>query len=316
MPHVVVLMATFNGEKHIAEQLDSILGQKAVTVTVYVRDDHSADTTTVIVERYSRQYANVILLSSLPQRMRVTRNFYSIVRDIEMVPFDYMAYADQDDIWLPDKLSAAIYSIKGSGSNCYASNLLRADENGNIIKERSVLKRCISYLFNSKSARQTRYDHYFEAASAGCTLVLDKTATVYFQERVQQIYDQLPGDTSHDWSTYAITRIGGFTWTIDTGSYIIYRQHADNAYGANLGRGGIGKLLEWFTSGRYLMHIRMIDSLYNNTGLHPPFMKAVNGYKRSSLLSRIRLALAVSGYRRKLIHRVLLFGLIVMGYLK
>lgn len=316
LPKVAVLMATYNGERYLREQIDSILAQQHVSVGLFVRDDRSVDATVTIIKEYADKTGRVFLLPSRETQLRVTKNFYSIVKETELSAFDYMCYSDQDDIWQTDKLHQAIKAIEVNNAQCYASNLTRVDASGALLKERSLLKRLIGYLFNSKSGKQTAYDHYFEAASAGCTLVLKKNAAVYFQQRVGEIYETIPEDTSHDWSTYAITRLGGFTWFIDERSFIFYRQHAENAYGANAGLGGLSKLLEWFTSGRYRMHILMIDSLYNTTGIHPSFMKSVTGYRQESLVSRFRMASAVSRYRRKKMHRLALFILIIAGFCK
>ena len=227
-----------------------------------------------------------------------------------------MCYSDQDDIWLPEKIEQAIKGLQNNHAQCYASNLLRADANGNLIQEKSILKRLFNYLLNRKSVKQTAFDHYLESASAGCTLVLQKDAALYFQKRINQIYELLPVDTSHDWSTYAITRLGGFKWFIDQRSFIIYRQHAENAYGANVGIAGISKLLEWFTSGRYRMHILMIEGLFNISNNHPPFIEAVKNYRQGSIISRFRMAYAICRYRRKWIHRIIIFILIIFGYCK
>jgi rhamnosyltransferase len=269
-----------------------------------------------IINDYALHTGKIFLLDRKPARLRVTKNFYSILQEIDLSDVDFMAYSDQDDIWLPDKMVAAVRALRDNRSDAYASNLLRGDADGRITHETSPIKRLMQYLLNRKSPALTLYDHYFESASAGCTLVLNQRAAHYFQKRVREIYDLLPMDTSHDWSTYAITRIGGFKWYIDQHSYIIYRQHGRNAYGANVGLDGISKMLEWFTSGRYRMHIVMIDSLYNNTGIHPAFMAAVNNYRQGSILSRLRMAFAVSRYRRKWMHRAMLFLLITFGYCK
>ena len=316
LPTVAVLMAVYNGELYLHEQLDSILAQQNVEVKIYVRDDHSTDTTVEIITEFIRKTGKVFLLDSKPTQLRVTKNFYSIVREIDLTEIDYMCYSDQDDIWLPEKIEQAIKGLQINHVQCYASNLLRADANGNLIQEKSILKRLFNYLLNRKSVKQTAFDHYLESASAGCTLVLQKDAALYFQKRINQIYELLPVDTSHDWSTYAITRLGGFKWFIDQRSFIIYRQHAENAYGANVGIAGISKLLEWFTSGRYRMHILMIEGLFNISNNHPPFIEAVKNYRQGSIISRFRMAYAICRYRRKWIHRIIIFILIIFGYCK
>ncbi|MBV9988356.1 MAG: glycosyltransferase [Chitinophagaceae bacterium] len=316
LPAVAVLMATYNGEKYIVPQLDSILNQHGVSVQLYIRDDHSTDGTIAIINEYRQRYPNVFLLPAAAGQLRVTKNFYSIVRDIDLETADYMGYADQDDIWLPEKLATAIAAMKANNADCYASNLLRGDADGNIIRNNSLLSRFTDYVLNDKTNHHRRFDHYFEAASAGCTLVLGKTAALYFQQRIRKIYERVPVDASHDWSTYAITRLHGFRWFIDRASYIIYRQHSQNAYGANTGMSGISKLTDLFRSGWYRRHILMIEDLYNEDDIHPAFIKAVREFRHSSFLSRLRVAFAICPHRRKWVHRLMLFFLVTFGYFK
>lgn len=315
-PNVAVLMATYNGEKFLAEQIESILSQESVNVYLYIRDDKSTDNTVELIRDLQKSNLQIFLLDSMPDQLRVTKNFYSILRDTDLTEMDYMAWADQDDIWLKNKLTEAIKTMDRTGTDCYASNLLLGDGNGRIITNRLFYSKLISYLLNNKTNRQTLYDHYLEAASAGCTLVLGKKAALYFQKRVRQIYYEIPSDASHDWSTYAITRIGRFTWYIDQRSFIIYRQHGQNAYGTNNGIKGASKLLELFRSGWYRKHILMIDSLYNEGDSHPSFIELIRNYRYSSFLSRCKLGLAVAGYRRKYFHKILLFMLIIFGQFK
>jgi rhamnosyltransferase len=315
-PNVAVLMATYNGEKFLAEQIESILGQESVNVYLYIRDDHSSDGTIKLIRDLQKSNPQIFLLDPMPDQLRVTKNFYSILRDTDLAEMDYMAWADQDDIWLKQKLSEAIHTMDRTGADCYASNLMLGDENGKIITNRSVYSKLISFLLNNKTNRQTLYDHYLEAASAGCSLVLGKHAALYFQKRVRQIYQEIPSDASHDWSTYAITRLGMFTWYIDTRSFIIYRQHGQNAYGTNNGMKGASKLLELFRSGWYRKHILMIDELYNEGGTHPSFIEVIRNYRYTSILSRCKVGYAVAGYRRKYFHKIVLFWLVIFGQFK
>ncbi len=316
IPHIAVLMATYNGEKYLADQLDSILAQKNVRVTLFIRDDNSADHTREIIGTYRQTHTNIYLLPTMPEQLNVTRNFFSIIRDINLSEIDYIAYSDQDDIWLPHKLEAAVNAMTKNQVSCYASNLQPGDANGKPIEAASLMSKLFRYLLNYKSNKQSPWDHYFEAASAGCSLVFGREAALYMQSRLNQIYDRIPENASHDWSTYALTRIGGFKWFVDNNAYIIYRQHSGNAYGTNSGWKGIVKLLDLFRSGWYRRHIIMIDELYNDTETHPLFMKWVGDYNTSSFLSRTRMAFAICRFRRKWPHRILLFMLVVLGYFR
>jgi rhamnosyltransferase len=315
-PNVAVLMATYNGEKFLAEQIESIMGQASVNVYLYIRDDHSSDGTIELIRDLQKSIKQIFLLEPMPDRLMVTKNFYSIIRDTDLTEMDYMAWADQDDIWMKHKISEAIHTMEQTGTDCYASNLLLGDEKGKIITGGSFYSNLISYLLNKKTNHQTLYDHYLEAASAGCTLVLGKQAALYFQKRVRQIYNEIPADASHDWSTYAITRLGMFIWYIDKRSFIIYRQHGQNAYGTNSGMKGTAKLLELFRSGWYRKHILMVDELYNEGDTHPSFIEVIRNYQYTSFLSRLKVGFALARYRRKYFHKILLFGLIVFGQFK
>ncbi len=309
-------MATYNGERFLAEQIESILGQESVNVYLYIRDDHSSDETVNLINTFREKYSNIVLLNKMPSQVRVTKNFYSILRDTDLTQMEYMAWADQDDIWMKNKLSEAIRMMHQTSTDCYASNLISGDADGKVAKQGSVFSRILQYLLNNKTNHQTQYDHYLEAASAGCTLVLGKKAALYFQKRVRELYDKIPSDASHDWSTYAITRLGRFTWFIDSRSYIIYRQHGQNAYGTNSGMRGASKLLELFRSGWYRKHILLIDELYNDRDTHPVFMNTLRSYTHSSWLLRFKTGFALARYRRKFFHRILLFVLIISGQFK
>jgi rhamnosyltransferase len=316
LPKVAVLMATYNGEKYLHQQMDSVLGQENVDVSVFVRDDRSSDTTVAIIQEYSRQTGKVFLLDTVEHQLYAAKNFMSLVRDVDLSGMDYMAYCDQDDIWLPRKLHAAVTAITEQQADCYASNLLMGDADAKVVANKSLLSKLVNYIFNYKTSKKLPYDFYFESASAGCTLVLNRQAALYLQKMLTEWFAEIPVRASHDWSTYAITRLQGFDWYIDHQSYIIYRQHAENAYGANQGWNAVSKLLELFTSGWYRQHILMIDSLYNKTGMHPAFIETVKNYRHASISSRFRMAFAIAKYRRKIVHKIMLFFLIIFGYCK
>ena len=316
IPKVAILMATFNGDKYLIQQIDSILVQQGVEVFIYIRDDRSTDSTLKIIQEYTKKTDKVVLLDTESYQLNAAKNFMSIVRDTDILQMDYIAYSDQDDYWLPFKLHHAITAIENKHADCYASNLIMGDSNARIINNGSFFSKLWTYLFTFKTQNKKDFDFYFESASAGCTLVLNKQAGLYLQKRVTSLFDLIPENASHDWSTYAITRLGGFKWFIDDRSYIIYRQHHTNAYGSNLGWKGIAKLLNYFNSGWYRNHILMIEDLYNNGPIHPPFIAAIKNYKHSSIVSRIQLAFAVYPYRRKWLHRILFFLLIILGYFK
>lgn len=102
---VLVLMSTYNGEKYIEAQLLSILNQKTeCKVDLLIRDDGSTDGTCAIVERIAGQYSGRITLKK-GSNIGYNSSFFRL---IEMADgYTYYAFSDQDDVWLPDKVSVA-----------------------------------------------------------------------------------------------------------------------------------------------------------------------------------------------------------------
>ena len=109
MDRVCVLMASYNGEKFIREQIDSILRQEGVEVSLVVRDDHSTDSTPEILREYEEAGKISVLRDDI--HLGAPNGFMKLLYEAD--PCDYYAFADQDDIWLPDKLSRAVNAIRG-----------------------------------------------------------------------------------------------------------------------------------------------------------------------------------------------------------
>ena len=112
-PTVAVLMSTYNGEKYIKEQLDSIFNQKEVYVTLYVRDDGSTDNTLEIIKAYH----NDIILLPFDENKGPGLSFMTLLYHVMSLStqYDYYAFADQDDIWMDVKLNKAIQQIQNNG---------------------------------------------------------------------------------------------------------------------------------------------------------------------------------------------------------
>lgn len=120
---IAVLMSTYNGESYIREQLDSILAQKDVEVTLYVRDDGSSDQTVEIVKEYMTKAEVHLIVDG--ENLRPGASFMRLLHYVvkKQPAFDYYAFADQDDIWLEDKLHAAIEMLKTTNKPAlYTSN--------------------------------------------------------------------------------------------------------------------------------------------------------------------------------------------------
>ena len=108
-PSIAVVVAAYNGESHIAEQLDSILAQDCPNVHVVVRDDGSSDGTLDVLRPYEERGEVTVIAG---ENVGVMRSFISLV-SLVAPEYDYVALSDQDDVWHPDKLSRAVSLLEG-----------------------------------------------------------------------------------------------------------------------------------------------------------------------------------------------------------
>lgn len=222
--NIAILLATFNGAKFLSEQIDSILFQEDVSFDIYISDDGSTDNTLSIVDSYRVALnQSLILLPPPPQQFgSAGLNFFRLIRDVDADKYEYFAFSDQDDIWASDKLSKAIQSMELSGASGYSSSVFAFWPNG----RRKLIK---------KSAKQMKFDYYFEGPGPGCTFVLNRDLFRELKVFVIQNWELMQEVHYHDWFIYAFARSRGRIWHIESTSHMLYRQHSDNHTGANSG---------------------------------------------------------------------------------
>lgn len=109
---VTVMVSTYNGEKYIKEQLDSIINQSYKNIDIYVRDDGSKDNTLNILKEYSKQKKIILLESN--KNLGYPEAFYEIMRNVKKS--DYYAFSDQDDVWYEDKIEKGVKALEESDS--------------------------------------------------------------------------------------------------------------------------------------------------------------------------------------------------------
>jgi rhamnosyltransferase len=221
-PRVATLMAAYNGEKWINEQIKSILNQENVDITLYISIDQSTDRTVEIVENIARVNRNVIILPYGRKYGSAVANFFRLMREVNIKDYDFIGFADQDDIWVNTKYKIAIDCMKGSGSSGYSSNVEAFWNNG--------VKKIIN-----KAQNQVRWDYLFEGGGAGCTYLLENNLAVMLQNYLIKNKDIDDKISHHDWFYYAFARARGIKWIIDKRANVLYRQHEANTEGANIG---------------------------------------------------------------------------------
>lgn len=221
-PHVGILLATYNGADCLQEQLDSLAGQTHTNWSLLASDDASKDATREILYAFAA-HQNVDVLDG-PQS-GAAPNFMSLItRSGAHLPENsWIAFCDQDDVWLPDRLAlgvTALSKLQGDRPALYCSRTWVVDQH---LQGRSL------------SAKRPREPSFLNALAqniaAGNTILLNASAARLLQEAANRTSTVV----MHDWWTYQmITGAGGVVIHDDTPT-LLYRQHADNEVGANTG---------------------------------------------------------------------------------
>lgn len=102
-PEIEVLLATYNGARFLREQVDSLLAQDYENLRILARDDGSTDASVAILEMYGDQFPDRFrVLPTIQATGSAPKNFLSLMQASSA---DYACFSDQDDVWLPDKVS-------------------------------------------------------------------------------------------------------------------------------------------------------------------------------------------------------------------
>lgn len=212
MVKIAVLMSTYNGEKFIKEQLNSIFKQSVQNVEILIRDDGSTDGTCNILE-YFRNEKKINWYAG--NNLKPAKSFLDLF--YKAGEADYYSFCDQDDIWVKDKLAIAIDKlsvIPSSTPALYFSEKRIVDKELNYIKDTSG-----KYLLTLEEA-------FINNPATGCTMVINK--------RLHDIITtaKIPNYiTLHDSWIYRICLAVGGKVIYDAFPHILYRQHEGNVVG-------------------------------------------------------------------------------------
>ncbi len=212
-------MSTYNGERYLREQIDSILVQRNVEVNLLVRDDGSTDKTLNILEEYM---ANGMLSFYTGENLGPQRSFMHLLQNAP--EHEYYAFADQDDYWLDDKLLSAINSLneKENVPALYFSQTQLVDE-----KLRPMKSVIINPLLTFGEALIYKF-------VGGCTMVFNQKLRVAISDKIPKIMPM------HDIWIYTFALAIDAYVCFDNVSHILYRQHRNNVVGQ-----GQGFFYEW-----------------------------------------------------------------------
>lgn len=302
---VMVLLACRNGASWIREQLDSILAQQGVDVSILIQDDKSTDDTASIIAQYvDIAPGRISIILNETGTGSAGANFRKLIACTDLSAFDYVALADQDDIWHSDKLARGIAAMQRSGAHGYSAAVNAFWPDG----KESIL---------AQSSQQRSLDFIFEGAGQGCTFVLPVAGFDVIQQFCRQHAVELLEFHFHDWLIYILVRTAGGSWYFDPEPAMRYRQHENNDMGARGGLASLRRRVAMVKQGWYGKQVALALNIYRIAGGVDARAKAlqVTLQAPSSWKRRVGLAL-ISGThgRRRLADRGALIVFALLGW--
>ena len=224
-----ILMATYNGEKYLKEQIESILNQTYKNIRLVISDDCSKDGTREILKQYEQDER--IEVHYHEKNQGYIKNFEYLLKQVKN---DIYMLSDQDDVWLPEKVEKSYETLIKNDADLAFGDLEVVDENLNTIYESfnkfMLLDRKIEKYINSYKV------NYLYNCVTGCTLI---SKSKWIKEIVP-----IPTDSKyliHDhWMGLIVALNGELAYMPER--YIKYRQHGNNQVGTEKVSHGFNKL--------------------------------------------------------------------------
>lgn len=218
-PTVAILMGTYNGEKYLKQQLDSIEVQTLENWRLIVSDDGSTDGTLKLLEEYRARWGAERMEIRQGPRQGFCQNFMSLACAKE-IDAEFFAFSDQDDVWLKDKLEVAVSKMNKSpgidqpflycGRTAYVKDDLQPYENSPLFVYPKTFRNAL-----------------VQSIAGGNTMVFNKAVKSLLEKA------NVRNPVSHDWWVYQlVTGAGGIVF-YDPTPFVLYRQHEDALVGGN-----------------------------------------------------------------------------------
>lgn len=234
---VNVLLSTYNGEKYIKEQLDSILNQTYGNIKIYVRDDGSKDKTVEILKQYEKKQLITFIEG---ENVGFIKSFFQLVKACDEA--DFVAYCDQDDVWFENKIEMAIEKLQEKDQSkplLYFSDYDYYDS-------------CMNFQEHCKSKKRlpSFRNSLVDCISLGFNSVYNKKALLLLKRNIPKY------SCGHDWWTYMVCAAMGEV-IYDKRYTTKYRRHEKNvsAGGLNFIQFQIWRIKKFFVND-YFKNVR------------------------------------------------------------
>jgi glycosyltransferase involved in cell wall biosynthesis len=220
---IAILLSTYNGEKYISDQLQSIISQSYTDWKLYIRDDGSFDNTNNIINNYKGLHPDkIFIINDNLGKLNSAKSFMTLLKNVES---DFYMFCDQDDIWVYNKIELSLAKILnlqklyGNVPALVFTDLIVVDEN---------LKVLNSSLWNYSKIDPEHIRNFYKLATnssvTGCTIIINdllKKSSLPIPSRLLM----------HDWWLGLLAcRVGVIDYI--TSGTVLYRQHSLNVLGA------------------------------------------------------------------------------------
>ena len=283
---VLIMMSTYNGEKYIREQLDSIENQKLdIPLSILIRDDGSNDKTKEIIKEYKKKYKNIKLITG--KNIGCNASFFELFKIAE--GYKYYSISDQDDIWNEDKLQKGIEKIKNEKDDIpilYGSCSYIMDNTG--IKGTT-----------QKQLRPSNFNNYvIQTYIPGHTQIMNNELMSLMKKKINysKIY------CYDNWPIYIAELYGKIIF--DNNPSTKYRIHNENVLGYGKNKlSWIKERLRRFKKGDGKKIRKQVEYFYNiyKDDISTEYKKEIEKflYKNKNFFSRIHFVFTTKLYRQK-----------------
>ena len=212
-----ILMATYNGEKYLSEQIDSIINQTYQGWNLLIRDDGSTDSTMEIIESYQKKDTRIKILKDNKGNLGIVKNFEELLK---ISKAKLIMFSDQDDIWKKEKILRYLERLEKIKE--FKNEKIMIHSNSNLYREK---KQKLNLFISDKFLEQKLENVFFNFFVQGATIMITKSLKEFILPFPEEVY-------IHDRYIHLLTDIL-FKRVFINESFMDYRQHENNQIGGN-----------------------------------------------------------------------------------
>lgn len=234
---LAVLLATYNGARFLDAQLRSVIAQDWPAIDVFASDDSSSDGTLDLLGSWQKIWNKGTFSIETGPRVGFAGNFRKLLAESE-VDADYVAFCDQDDIWLSEKTGVAVAALDEQGARpaLYCARTTITDVDDRAVSLSTLFRRTPDFA-----------NALVQSIGGGNTMVMNRAAFELLREAARRT-----DFVSHDWFAYLIVAGAGGKVIYSETPHVRYRQHDANLIGSNLGFQARISRARFALSGRYV----------------------------------------------------------------